>query len=258
MEYDGTDYHGFQIQPHVVTVQGVLQDALARVAGQGEPVKLSFAGRTDAGVHASGQVIAFATSSRLPCAQFVRAANSLLPPSIALRSAEEADPSFDPRRDALARTYRYTFLDGPAPSPLLARYSYHLHRALDVECIRAACAALEGCHDFAAFGHDPGEEGRAATGAAPNTVRTVYRARCWRQGERVVLEVTANAFLRTMMRRLAGTLARVGLGKLAAQDVADQLAGRATPDTGPSAPARGLCLTAVAYEQKCGKENACR
>jgi len=220
-------------------VQGTLEQALYRLTGQS--THLRFAGRTDAGVHASGQVIAAEVIWRHSLPDLERAWNAHLPGDIALRSlAEITDSSFHPRFSARSRVYQYTLWTAPWRSPLHARYTHHLPRPLDLQRMNQAAAALIGVHDFASFGQPPQE-------GATNTVREVLRA-VWRQNGNIMqFEIEANAFLRRMVRTLAGTLLAVGLGQRPAESVSQLLA---TPDrkaAAPPVPACGLCLVEVKY-----------
>jgi tRNA pseudouridine38-40 synthase len=235
IEYDGTGSGGSQIQKNAPSIQGTLERALEQLTG--ERLRLAFAGRTDAGVHALGQVAAFTTTSLLATDVFVRGLNAWLPPRIAVRRALEVDESFDPRRQASSRTYRYTVYNAPERSPLWRERAWHIAEPLDVEAMRAAAAALPGEHDFAAFSR------REPT----TTIRCLRRCDVARDGALVTIEVEANAFLRQQVRRTAGTLARAGRGELTAADVRRLLREALPCSAGPVAPAWGLCLVRVAY-----------
>ncbi len=243
--YDGTEYGGFQIQASGPTIQGELERAL-RSATQ-EPVRVVGAGRTDAGVHAQGQVISFETGWRHGAAVLQRAMNALLPDDIVVRELEPAGERFHARFSARQRTYRYWIHYAPAGQPLMRRYAWGLEKRPDVEAMRRASEHLLGEHDFAAFGQAPG---------GSNTVRAVQRAD-WRQrecppwaGADVELwefEIAANAFLRGMVRRVVGTLLLVGSGELSVDGFAEVLASRDPARSGVPAPARGLALWRVEY-----------
>jgi tRNA pseudouridine38-40 synthase len=236
VEYDGTDYHGFQVQVAQRTVQGVLEEALHRVARQ--RVRVVGAGRTDTGVHARGQVIAFWARWRHNEADLHRALNALLPQDVALLSLEGAAEEFHPRYDARRRWYRYTVLNRSLRSPLDRRQALHVGRRLDVAAMNRAAAALPGEHDFATFGRPPKGE---------NTVRRVMRAEWERKGPFVTFDIEANAFLHRMVRSLVGTLLQVGLGQLLPEEFAQRLAACQRALAGPTAPPQGLCLMAVSY-----------
>ena len=238
VEYEGTNYHGFQYQSNARSIQEELEKAIAQFTNERPRVK--GAGRTDAGVHALGQVVAFETASTHGEEVFVRALNYHLPDDIAVKAAYRTDDKFDPRRSALSRRYGYTINLGPTPSPLKRRTSLHLHGPLNVGKMRRAAKTLVGRHDFARFGGPPGRPG---TG----TVREIYEANVYRKGEMVTFEVEANAFLSHQVRRMAGALVDIGRGSLGLDDFT------ATVDKGvcdyvpPALPAKGLCLLNVNY-----------
>ena len=243
--YDGTAYYGYQRQGGgTPTVQGAIETAIAQVTGA--PVTVSAAGRTDTGVHAAGQVIAFDVAWKHAPEALWRAVNANLPHDIALISLSMADPMFHPRYDARSRMYEYALYVAPARQPLLDRYAWHVpvREPLDVNAMQAAAGVLVGTHDFAAFGQPPQGE---------NTVREVMRSDIdvllgARPGEQVIrYTVEANAFLYRMVRRLVGALARVGTGALTtgAFEEAFRAADGAWPNQ--TAPACGLCLIKVTY-----------
>ncbi len=232
VEYDGTEFSGFQAQPEARTVQGELEAALARLSG-GIRQPVMGAGRTDAGVHATGQVIAFTYLGTLSAEALMEALNGMLPPDVAIRGVRRAPAGFNPRYAARYREYRYTIWNGPR-SPLRERTSLWVRSELDVTAMAEAATAFEGRHDFSPFG-----------GADPQPVRTVHRLRVRRQGSTVTIDVRADAFLRGMVRRIVATLLAVGRGQLEASAVPRLLtAGTAALD-GSAAPARGLCLRRV-------------
>jgi tRNA pseudouridine38-40 synthase len=242
VEYDGTDFLGFQIQARGRTVQGELEKAIERVSQK--RVRVLGAGRTDAGVHASGQVIAFDVSWRHTEQVLCRALNAVLPEDIAIRHLTTTYPAFHPRFDARWRQYRYIILNQPVRSPLWARNAYHIAESLDVEAMGEASQALVGSCDFAAFG-------KPTQGAS--TVRHVMRAEwfveCPRdiEGKLLVFEIRANAFLYRMVRNIVGTLVRVGRGEFSPDEVVSFLEAKDRASTGPPAPPYGLCLVKVAY-----------
>ena len=234
LEYDGTAYHGWQIQPEVPTVQGTVQAALRRLLQ--EPVRVVGAGRTDAGVHALGQVAHFHTRSTVEVERLRRALNALLPPDIAVRQLEEVPPGFHARRDATGRTYRYLIHRSDTPSALLRRYSWWVPVELDVERMRQASRYLLGWHDFSAFGTPPGS----------NPWREVRRVELQRAGSLLAFEVEANAFLRGMVRTMVGLLVEVGRGRLTPEGFGALL--RPGQTRSPrSAPPQGLFLVRVSY-----------
>jgi tRNA pseudouridine38-40 synthase len=253
IEYDGTDYHGFQRQPdrHGATVQGTLEAAIARISG--ETVTVNGAGRTDAGVHASGQVINFKTQSHLTIEVWQRALNAVLPSTVGVRWAREVPERFHARFSASGRSYRYTIWNENAPTPLRARYSYHCPHALDADLMQAACQLLRGRKDFGAFGHSPDD---ARKTGPQSCVRTLLVAQCTRQDALIYCDFTADAFLTGMVRRMVGTLVLVGQRRLCLDDFAGivQRAQKAHP--GSAAPPHGLCLVRVDYtDEKFGVSN---
>ena len=233
VEYDGTDFAGFQLQPNARTVQGELETALARLAG-GERVVVDGAGRTDTGVHASGQVIAFTYRGGVTGAVLQRAVNALLPRDVAIRDLRTAPDGFHPRHAARYREYRYTVWNGPR-SPLRERHALGVRRQLNIAAMADAASVFEGRHDFSAFG--------GATDRSP--VRTVYSVRVRKEGRLVTIDVRANAFLRGQVRRMVAGLLEVGLDRIDATALRAALAGREPALNGAAAPAKGLCLRRV-------------
>ncbi|RME40092.1 MAG: tRNA pseudouridine(38-40) synthase TruA [Thermoflexia bacterium] len=235
--YDGTDYEGFQRQPNRRTVQGVLEDALEQVTGRRTTILA--AGRTDTGVHAEGQVIAFDVDWGHALGELRDALNAVLPPDIAIRAVERVPPDFHPRYDAISRRYRYTLYNHPVRSPLARRYSLHVARPLNLAAMQAAAALLVGTHDFAAFGRPP---------KGTNAVRHVFQAHWQAQWPWLYFDIEADAFLYRMVRTLVGTMIRVGLGRLTVDDFREILLSRNPRLAGPAVPARGLCLVEVKYD----------
>jgi tRNA pseudouridine38-40 synthase len=219
------------------SVQGALEQALQRLTGQ--KVRIRYAGRTDAGVHAEGQVIAADVLWRHSLADLERAWNVLLPPDVAVRALTEyADPRFHPRFSARSRVYRYTVWTAPWRSPLHRRYTHHEPRPMDLERMNQAAAALIGSHDFASFGQPTQGE---------STVREVLRAGWQAQERLLVFEIEANAFLRRMVRTVVGTLLEVGVGRRSVENVSQTLAAQDRARAAAPAPACGLCLVEVKY-----------
>jgi tRNA pseudouridine38-40 synthase len=233
VEYDGTDFAGFQAQPAARTVQGELETALARLSG-GRRVAVVGAGRTDAGVHAAGQVIAFTWTGRLAAAELERALGALLPPDVAIRGLRRAPAGYAPRRAARYREYRYTVWNGPR-SPLRERTALGVRAPLDVAAMARAGQVLVGRHDFSSFG-----------AADRNPVRTISMVRVRKVGRTIVIDVRAESFLRGMVRRIVAVLIEVGRGKMSEAQVAAALAERRPALDGATAPAHGLCLRRVA------------
>ncbi len=258
IEYDGTEYHGFQRQPdaHGQTVQGVLEAAILQISG--EMSVIHGAGRTDAGVHASGQVVNFRTHSHLTPEIWQRALNAVLPNSVAVRWIKEVEDRFHARFSARSRSYRYTVWNDIAPSPLRARQSYHRPLPLDVARMREACQFLAGRKDFGAFGRSPDETNPMRPGPH-SCVRTMIEARCTRQEETARLiyyDFTADGFLTGMVRRMVGTLLLVGQGRLCLDEFESIVQRAQKTHPGPAAPPHGLCLVRVEYPEEFGVANA--
>lgn len=236
IEYDGTAYRGSQYQDNGPSIQSELESAIRKLTGA--HARAAFAGRTDSGVHALGQVAVFDTPSTLPVAQVVRGLNHFLPPDISVQAAVETAPGFDPRRHAKSRVYGYRIDTAPVRSPLLRDRVWHIGRALDIGAMREAAQALVGKHDFAAF-------------AGPyegSTVRTLRRCDVAQAGPEVTVEMEAEAFLPHQVRRTVGPLADVGLGRRAVEDIRALLRQGAASSAGPAAPACGLYLLRIEYD----------
>ncbi|MEW6553354.1 MAG: tRNA pseudouridine(38-40) synthase TruA [Actinomycetota bacterium] len=236
LEYDGTDYSGWQRQPGLSTVQGVLEEALARVAVLDSP--LYAAGRTDAGVHARGQVVSFHGAIKPAPAAMAAALNSFLPGDIVVLGCEEVEEGFNARRSALAREYGYYIHRGEHPSPFKRRYTSHYPQKLDQDAMEEALKAIMGVHDFAAFCRR--EESRS-------NVREVYETELRQSGDTLSIRVKANAFVWMMMRILCGSLLEVGRGKWSVDHFKEVLEARDNAASGPALPPRGLFLEKVYY-----------
>jgi tRNA pseudouridine38-40 synthase len=251
IEYDGTDYHGFQRQPkaHGPTIQGTLEAAIAHIAGEMSVV--IGAGRTDAGVHASGQVIHFSTVSHLTPEVWLRALNAVLPNSVAVRWVQEVPDDFHARYSAKKRSYRYTIWNASAPTALSARYSYFRPQALDTDLMRAACQMLLGRKDFGAFGSSSDEHSSWKPGPH-SCIRTMFEAECTRQNAFIYCDFTANAFLTGQVRRMVGTLLLVGQKRLDLDEFATIVQQACKTHPGSAAPSHGLCLVRVTYPQELG------
>ena len=240
LQYEGTNYHGFGIQPGRPTIQEVLEEAIAGALG--EPVRVTAAGRTDAGVHASGQVVSFRTHGRLDPKALVRATNVRLPDDVLVVGAAEMPRHFDARRSALRRHYRYTVWNRPLPSLWLRRWAWHISEPLDLARLRTASERLIGRRDFAAFVGGLAREPRGRS-----TTRTVERAQ-WAAEEGVLrFEITADAFLRQMIRGIVGTLVWVAQGRLDAEQFEEIIRAADRKRAGPNAPPAGLMLVGVDY-----------
>ncbi|MFN4032693.1 MAG: tRNA pseudouridine(38-40) synthase TruA [Fimbriimonadales bacterium] len=236
VEYDGTDFHGFARQHGMRTVQGVLEHALQ--ATLNEPIEVIGASRTDAGVHASGQVVNFFTSRPLPTERLTEILNRRLPIDLKVQHAQETRENFHARFSAKSRLYRYTIYTGAHPSVWKLRYAWHYPRALDIGAMQAALEQILGEHDFRPFAV------KIPTGK--NTVRTLYRGAVLPTRDGVRIELEANGFLRGMVRLIVGELARVGEGKQGVETLRARLEQRAQATH--MAPAAGLCLIRVKYK----------
>ncbi len=248
LQYDGTNYSGWQIQPDRTTIQGLLEEALKRITGA--ETKTVAAGRTDAGVHAIEQVVAFETSSGLLPEVFQRALNALLPEDIRVISAGYAEENFHPRYDAKSKSYVYIINNSSVKNPFLVRYAYYFGRRLDVERMLQASSYLIGRHDFRTF--------QASGCSAKRTVRTVKKIDILLkdslefldflfQGKFIVFRIEADAFLRYMVRNIVGTLIEAGTGKRPPEEIRDILLGRDRRLAGPTAPPQGLFLERIYY-----------
>ena len=238
VEYDGTRFAGSQLQVNAITVQAVLEEAVLKTTQQAS--RVAFAGRTDAGVHARGQVAAFHTSSKLGSDTLRKALNAWLPEDVAVAGVADVTADFDPRRDARRRWYRYV-IDNSDVRPALERgRSWHVAGELDTRAMTQAAARLIGKHDFAAFASRMED-------AAASTIRELHRFDVVKDGTSIFLEVEANAFLPHQVRRMTGALVEVGRGKLTEEGFAGLLE-QAPANAGPSAPACGLYLMRVEYE----------
>ena len=237
LEYDGTAYVGWQRQLNGKSVQEVVEHALSELLGA--PISTFAAGRTDAGVHALGQVLAFDAPRALPPTAYLRGLSALLPEDIAVVGATEVPADFDPRRDALGKRYRYLLCNRPVRSPLRRRTHWQLFAPVDVRAMDEAARPLLGTHDFSAF--------RAANCEALTTVRTLRELSILASDEVVQFELEGRAFLKHMVRNIVGTLVEVGRGRQPIPWVAEVLASCDRTRGGPTAPPQGLVLVEVRY-----------
>lgn len=237
VEYDGTDYFGFQYQPNVPTIQAELERVLGKIVE--EDVRITGSGRTDAGVHAAGQVVNFRTEGTIPTDRICIALNSLLLGSIAVLSAEEVDASFHARYSAKSRLYRYDILNRDTRSALHGRYCLHVRDELNVDAMVEAGKCLLGVHDFTSFASADGEE--------ESRVRNLMEFEVRRSEEHVLLDFRANAFLRSMVRTIVGTLLEIGRGRRDGADLRSILDAKDRRAAGKTAPPCGLCLMEVEY-----------
>jgi len=238
LEYDGTRYHGFQFQTNAPTIQGELERAIYRFTG--EAVRVRGASRTDAGVHARGQVVSFSTRALYPPETWVKALNYYLPPDIAVKSAFPVPEGFHPRREAVSREYCYFIINDPSPSPLKSRFACLIAQPLDIEAMDRASRLLIGERDFASF---------TPASYVKNTVRVVYKAMVRRFKRLVVFSMVANAFLPHQVRHTIGVLVRVGTGKMDIEGFRRLLEARIRGLAQPALPPCGLCLMRVNYRR---------
>ncbi len=238
--YDGSDYHGWQVQPELSTIQGVLERVFGEI--EGRPVHVAGSGRTDAGVHALAQVAAVDMENPIPVDNLRRAANRLLPSDIRVTGVEEVSPEFNPRYDARAKTYEYRIFRGEICPPFERRYVKHHPYPLKVDEMKAVAAVFEGEHDFSAFA---ASDERDELGLSK--VRTVFCSKVSLEGERLVYRVTGSGFLKHMVRNMVGVLLEVGKGNVDRAGLLARLEPGCSIPAGPTAPARGLFLIAVEY-----------
>jgi tRNA pseudouridine38-40 synthase len=244
--YDGTDFHGWQIQANKPTIQGEIVGILRRITQ--EAVLLHGAGRTDAGVHAIGQVASFRTQSVLSAAEFQRALNALLPPTIRIMTAEEVGPDFNARWSARSKVYRYRLYRGKVVPPMLARYVLPYPFPLNEDAMREATARFVGKHDFASFAASTGSEEDDKERA---TEREIFSADLVRSpdNEELIFTVHGRSFLRYMVRKMVGTLLDVGRGKLTPDDIDRLYELRDRSKSGPTVPPQGLCMLRVEHDE---------
>ena len=238
IEYNGTNYQGWQVQPKGPTIQGMVEEKLALITG--EAVHLIGSGRTDSGVHAFGQVANFKTKSQLNIHSIQKALNSLLPPDIMIQRAEEVEEGFDARKQSKSKVYEYRILNRELRSAFDHEYAWHIPQKLDLEEMRKATRILIGEHDFLSF--------RSVGSPTRTAIRRVIRAE-WKKGQDgfIRFEVEANGFLKQMVRAMVGTLVEVGKGKIDSEEFRKILDSRNRKEAGPTAPAHGLFLKEVKY-----------
>ncbi len=243
LAYDGSDFSGWQVQPTAQTIQGTLAGAIARLTG--ETILPQGSGRTDAGVHALGQVATFATESPIPAENFTKALNDILPASIRVLESADAPLDFHARKSATGKTYRYRMYRGAICPPFLARYVWHYPYPLDEEAMRRAAGIVVGEHDFTSFAAVDPERGHE--NEAASNVRRIFASGWERCGEEFVYTVRGSGFLHHMVRNLVGTFLLAGKGTLGPADVTRILEARDRSAAGATAPASGLYLVGVEY-----------
>jgi tRNA pseudouridine38-40 synthase len=238
ISYDGSEFSGYQVQPKKRTVQSVIEAVLTKMH-KGSPVKISASGRTDAGVHAKGQVIHFDSPLSLPKEKWELALNSMLPEDISVRSVEDVDPSFHARFDASGKEYRYFLYQSPKRDPFQRNYAFHYPYPLSLEAMREACTYLLGTHDFTSF--------CSARTEVEDKVRTIETIEILQEEERVSFRFVGNGFLYNMVRILVGTLVEVGSGKRTPEEIVEILEKKDRRFAGKTAPGQGLYLWKVFY-----------
>jgi tRNA pseudouridine38-40 synthase len=240
LAYDGTDFHGWQVQPGLATIQGTLEQVFGEI--EGRAVHVAGSGRTDAGVHALNQTAAVSLANPIPLDNLRRAVNRLLPPAIRVLDAKEAAPDFHPRYHAVAKTYEYRIFRGEVCPPLEWRYVHHYPYPLDVERMMALAPLIEGRYDFAAFAAADDREHES-------TVRTIFSSRLELAGDHMFYRVSGSGFLKHMVRNIMGTLLEAGKGNLDSAGLRAFLEPGSARRGGPTAPAKGLFLIRVDYER---------
>ena len=237
IEYDGKDFNGWQKQPTKLNIQGTIEQAIKQITG--EEVQLDASGRTDAGVHAFGQVANFKTNSQIPIDKFAIAINSKLKRSIVIKKAEEVDERFHSRLNCKKKTYRYVINNTPEGTAIYRNLETHIPQKLNVEKMKEAVKFFEGEHDFKAF--------KSSGGSVKTTIRTIYKTKIKKENERIEIELTGNGFLYNMVRIIAGTLVDVGLGKIETNQIPEIIESKDRQKAGKTLPAHGLYLVKVEY-----------
>lgn len=239
IEYDGKDFNGWQKQPNKLNIQGEIERAIENVTG--EKVELIASGRTDAGVHALGQVANFKTNSKMAIEKIPIAINSQVKKSIRIKNAEEVDENFHSRFNCKRKTYRYVIDNSKYGTAIYRNISYHMPIKLNVEEMKKAIKYFEGKHDFKAF--------KSSGTSSKSSVRTIYSAQILVEGDNIGIDLTGNGFLYNMVRIIAGTLVDVGLGKIKAEDIPKIIEGKDRTKAGKTLPPQGLMLIRVDYEE---------
>lgn len=248
IEYDGTAYQGWQIQKEGITIQGIIEGKILKITG--EQSRVIGAGRTDAGVHALGQVAAFRTESRLDPQTIKRALNAMIPQDIKVLEASETDGSFNPRNDAVKKSYFYIIANQRESSAFLYRYAWLVKQPLDLESMREAARVLIGRHDFSSFmgtGSSIKDPEREIFSLDIERLKMIDFMTAGIKGEFIKIRIEANGFLRHMVRNIAGTLVEIGRGRVSADRIKEILESRDRRLAGPTAPANGLFLERIVY-----------
>ena len=238
IEYDGKDFNGWQKQPTKLNIQGTIEQAIKQITG--EDVELNASGRTDAGVHALGQVANFKTNSQIPIEKFAIAINSKLKRSIVIKKAEEVDERFHSRLSCKKKTYRYIINNSPEGTAIYRNLETHIPQKLDLSQMKKAIKYFEGEHDFKAF--------KASGTSSKSSVRTIYKADIYQENEKIFIEITGNGFLYNMVRIIVGTLVEVGLGKIKSEKIIDIIQQGKRENAGKTFPPNGLYLLKVMYD----------
>ena len=239
IEYDGKDFNGWQKQPNKLNIQGEIENVIANITK--EEVELTASGRTDAGVHALGQVANFKTNSQIPIEKFPIAINSQIKNSIRIKSAEEVDERFHSRFNCKRKTYRYVIDNSKYGSAIYRNLSYHVSTKLNVDEMKKAIKYFEGEHDFKAF--------KSSGTSSKSSIRTIYKAIIKEKDENIIIELTGNGFLYNMVRIIVGTLVEVGLGKIDSKEIPDIIESKDRQRSGKTLPPQGLFLLEVEYDE---------
>ena len=237
IEYDGKDYNGWQKQPNKLNIQGTIEKAIESIVGH--EVDLTASGRTDAGVHAFGQVANFKTNSQIPIEKIAIAINSRLKKSIVIKKAEEVDEQFHSRLNCKQKTYRYVINNSKQGTAIYRNLEYHISNYLDIDNMKKAVKYFEGEHDFKAF--------KASGTSSKNSVRKIYKAEVYKKEDKIYIELTGSGFLYNMVRIISGTLVDVGLGKIKPEDIPTIIKSQKRENAGKTLPAHGLYLVKVDY-----------
>ncbi|MBN1190035.1 MAG: tRNA pseudouridine(38-40) synthase TruA [Dehalococcoidales bacterium] len=247
LEYQGTNYSGFQYQVNAPTIQETLEKAILKLTR--EVLRVTASSRTDSGVHAAGQVVSFLTGSNIKAGEIMEGLNYYLPPDIAVKESYKINKAFNVQLDAVSRQYQYRILNTRSRSPLFREFTFQVRNSLDTEVMNEACSLLEGEHDLASF------ITKFSRSVIKSSIKKVYSVKVFRDGEMVVLDMTAQSFLPHQVRNTAGMLIRIGLKKLDIESFKNILEEKKPGLAGPTAPACGLCLLRVNYPRPLGEYN---